>query len=261
MEQPDGRDGRRAAFATYHGVRRALPPQTVLTFGRAEGCDLQVAAGDEWVSREVGVLRTDGHGAVTLELTRSRHVVRVVTPVQSERVLEPRPDGAVQERLPLVWEHATVVLAGAGNVDHRVFVVTGEPPGGDAHRPEENPALIPTATFNRHLSGHEPLLLAALAEPLLRFGHVAEPATYAMIAARLGIAPELSGRTLTPRMVRRQLEELFERLTTRDRVPGLLADEDEYAAPSEASSPRVRRLAVWAVLHGVSTMDDLEGLP
>lgn len=260
MGQPDEPGARRAAFATYRGERRSLAPGTVLTFGRADGCDLQVAAGDEWVSRQVGVLRRDAD-AVILELTRSRHVVRVVTPAQTERLLEPRPEGAVQERLPLVWEHATVVLAGAGNVDHRVFVVTGEPPGGDARRPVDDPGLIPTATFNRHLSGPEPLLLAALAEPLLRFGQVAEPATYAMIAVRLGAAPQLSGRTLTPRMVRRQLEELFERLTTQDRVPGLLPDEDEDAAPSEASSPRVRRLAVWAVLHGVSTIDDLDRLP
>lgn len=238
-------------------------PGTAVTFGRHEDCDLRVGVGDEWVSRHVGLVRMDADGAVIVALTRSSHVLRVVTPSQSERVLEPRSAGVVQEELRLVWEHAVLLVLGQGNVTYRVFVVTGEPAGGDMRPPHDELAVRPTATPHSRLSKEERLLLAALAEPLLRFGQVAEPASYAMIAGRLdGHLPGRAVKPLTGRMVRRYLDELFDRLTMTERVPGL--DPDEGGEPGdepEVLPSRVRRLAVWTVTHGVTTPADLELLP
>jgi hypothetical protein len=255
--------GRRAAFVTASGQRRELTPGTVITFGRHEDCDLLVGAGDEWVSRHVGLVWMDATGAVTVALTRSSHVLRVVTPNQGERVLEPRPAGAVQEQLRLVWEHAVLLVAGQGNVSYRVFVVTGEPTGGDMKPPDDELAVRRTVTPLSRLSEDERLLLTALSEPLLRFGQVAEPATYAMVAGRLdGRLPNRAARPLTARMVRRYLDELFDRLTMTERVPGLDPDEGgELGDEPEVLPSRVRRLAVWAVIHGVTTLADLDLLP
>jgi len=190
-------------------------------------------------------------------------VLRVVTPSQGERVLEPRPAGAVQEQLRLVWEHAVLLVPGKGNIAYRVFVVTGEPAGGDMKPPDDEPAIRPTVTPHSRLSEDERLLLTALAEPLLRFGQVAEPASYAMIAGRLdGYLPSRASKPLTARMVRRYLDELFDRLTMTERVPGLDPDEGgELRDEPEVLLSRVRRLAVWAVTHGVTTQADLELLP
>ena len=255
--------GRRAAFVAASGQRCELKPGTVVTFGRHEDCDLHIGIGDDWVSRRVGQVRMDATGAVTVALTRSKHVLRVVTPSQSERVLEPRPAGAVQEQLRLVWEHAVLLVPGEGNITYRVFVVTGEPTGGDMKPPDDEPAIRPTVTPHSRLSEDERLLLTALAEPLLRFGQVAEPASYAMIAGRLdGYLPSRASKPLTARMVRRYLDELFDRLTMTERVPGLDPDEGgELRDEPEVLLSRVRRLAVWAVTHGVTTQADLELLP
>ena len=255
--------GRRAAFVAVSGLRRELKPGTTLIFGRHEDCDLRVGVGDEWVSRQVGLVRMDAAGAVTVELTRSRHVLRVVTPRQSERVLEPRPPGAVQEQLRLVWEHAVLVVPGEGNVTYRVFVVTGEQPGGDAKPPDDEFAAARTSTVHSRLSQDERLLLTALAEPLLRFGQVAEPASYAMAAGRLrGRLEGRASKPLTARMVRRYLDDLFERLTMTELVPGLEPDEGgELPDEPDFFTSRVRRMAVWAVTYGVITMADLDLLP
>jgi hypothetical protein len=255
--------GRRAAFVAVSGQRRELQPATKVTFGRHEDCDLRVGVGDDWVSRQVGLVRMDAAGAVTVEMTRSRHVLRVITPSQSERVLEPRPLGAVQEQLRLVWEHAVLVVPGEGNAAYRVFVVTGEQPGGDAKPPDDELTALRTATAHSRLSEQERLLLTALAEPLLRFGQVAEPASYAMVAERLhGHLESRGSKPLTARMVRRYLDDLFDRLTMTDMVPGLAPDEGgELASEQELVTSRVRRLAVWAVTYGVITMADLDLLP
>ena len=240
---------RRAAFVAAGGQRRELKPGTVVTFGRHEDCDLRVGVDDEWVSRQVGLVRMDPNGAVMVELTRSRHVLRVVTSRQTERVLEPRPANAVQEQLRLVWEHAVLVVPGEGNVTYRVFVVTGEPPGGDAIPPDDELAAPRTATVHSRLNKQERFLLTALAEPLLRFGQIAEPASYAMVAERLrGRLESRALKPLTARMARRYLDELFDRLTMTDRVPGLEPDDGgELAGEPEFLTSRVRRLAVWAV--------------
>jgi hypothetical protein len=255
--------GRRAAFVAVSGLRRELKPGTRVTFGRHEDCDLRVGVGDEWVSRQVGLVGMDAAGAVTVELTRSRHVLRVVTPRQSERVLEPRPSGAVQEQLRLVWEHAVLVVPGEGNATYQVFVVTGEQSGRDAKRPDDELAASRTSTIHSRLRRDERLLLTALAEPLLRFGQVAEPASYAMAAERLrGRLGSPASKPLTARMVRRYLDDLFDRLTMTELVPGLEPDEGgELSGEPDFLTSRVRRLAVWAVTYGVITMADLDLLP
>lgn len=256
--------GRRAAFVAVSGQRRELTPGTVVTFGRQEDCDLRIGVGDAWVSRQVGLVRMDAAGAVTVELTRSSHVLRVITPGQTERVLAPRPAGTVPEQLRLVWEHAILVVPGEGNVTYRVFVVTGEQPGGDAKPPGDITVSRTSTVHSRsRLSEHDRLLLTALAEPLLRFGQVAEPASYTMISERLrGRLESRASMPLTARMVRRYLDELFERLTTADMVPGLEPDEGgELASEPEFLTSRVRRLAVWAVSYAVITMADLDLLP
>jgi len=254
---------RRAAFATAGRQHRDLTPGAELSFGRHEDCDLRVGADDEWVSRHVGVIAMDAEGRVSVQLTSSRHVLRVVTPSQSERILEPRPAGAAQEELPLVWEHATLVVPGEGNASHRVFVVTGARPVGDARSPMQGAPGGRTVTAASRLNDEEQLLLAALAEPILRFGQVAEPASYAAIADRL--SGRLSGRTATPltaRMVRRYLDELFDRLTLVELVPGLEPDERVDADEEiELVTSRVRRLAIWAVGYDVIGFDDLNLLP
>lgn len=254
---------RRAAFVAASGQRRELEPGTVVIFGRHEDCDVRIGVGDEWVSRQVGLVRMDASGAVTVELTRSRHVLRVVTPSQTVRVLEPRPAGAVQEQLRLVWEHAILVVPGEGNATHRVFVVTGEQPGGDAKPPDDELAVPRTATVHSRLGKQERLLLTALAEPLLRFGQVAEPASYAMVTERLrGRLEGRGSKPLTARMARRYLDDLFDRLTMIDLVPGLEPNEGgELAGEPEFLTSRVRRLAVWGISYGVITMADLDLLP
>ena len=255
--------GRRAAFVAVSGQRRELTPGSAVTFGRHEDCDLRIGVGDEWVSRQVGLVRMNTTGAVTVELTRSRHVLRVITPRQSERVLEPRPAGAVQEQLRLVWEHAILVVTGAGNAEYPVFVVTGEQPGGDAKQPDDELAASLTSTAHSRLSHDERMLLTALAEPLLRFGQVAEPASYAMVADRLrGRLESRTAKALTARMTRRYLDDLFDRLTMTEMVPGLEPHEGgDLTGEPEFLTSRVRRLAVWAVTYGVLTIADLDMLP
>ncbi len=256
--------GRRAAFVTVGRQLRELKPGVVVTFGRHEDCDLRVGVGDEWVSRQVGLVRMDAARAVIAELTRSSHRVRVVTPDQTERVLEPRPAGVVQEQLRLVWEHAVLVVEGSNATSpYRVFVVTGEQPGGDAKPPDDELAASRTSTARSRLSQDERLLLTALAEPLLRFGQVAEPASYAMAAERLrGRLRSRTSKALNARMVRRYLDDLFDRLTMTEMVPGLELDEGgELTGEPEFLTSRVRRLVVWAVIYRVVTMADLDLLP
>ena len=256
-EQP----ARRAGFAAAGGRRLSLRPGAAVRFGRQSDNDLMIGVDDEWVSRHVGEIHVNAAGAVSAVLTQSRHAVKVITPDQSERRLEPRPPHLAQERIGLVWEHATLVVPGEGTSAYRIFVVTGEPP--DEPRQLESSPAPATSTVASRLDHDERLLLTALAEPLLRFGSVAEPATYAMIAARVGA--ELQGhgeRAVTSRMVRRDLEALFERLTGTERVPGLDSGDrmepDEYDAVLPAM---VRRLAVWAVDYGAVASSDLELLP
>jgi hypothetical protein len=224
-----------------------LRPGDVLTLGRSPSCQVRLPD-DDHLSRHAGTLRVLRDCVLVRNDSASKPLV-LRPPAGEDRVVEP---GAAITSLP--YGRFAVVFSGRGGTPVQVDVDASTISHGFAARGAATATAGETVTAPVRFTPGQIRVLAALCSPLLtRTGSRAMPATYAQIAARLG---------LKPGYVRNVLKTVRESLSGHG-IPGLTADDHPSDGQDEhGAGDRFRwELARAALRSGWVGGHDVAALP